>query len=295
MKKTIGRIVAVRAISCLIAAVLFANAFSVSVAKTKRAVPKYKIKINKQCCTVTVYKYVKGKYRAKKAMICSPGYATPTGTFSLGEKMRWHTLLGPSYGQYCSRITGKMLFHSVWYYSCNNSAQCYREYNRLGTLASHGCVRLTVADAKWIYEKVPSGTPITIYNSSKPGPLGKPKSIKVNGYCGWDPTDPDKNNPYKKKKPVIKGVKKSRKIKYGKKFRVKKGVTAVNSTGCDATKLVKAKVFYRPYYLNRYIWVKKVDTKCPGQYKVKYTITDEIGHKAKKISKVRVLRKRQHK
>ena len=285
----------IRAISFAVAAVLFASAFSVSTAKTKRDMPKYKIKINKQCCTVTVYKRVKGKYKPKKAMICSPGGATPIGTFSLGEKMRWHTLMGPSYGQYCSRITGKVLFHSVWYYSCNKDAQCYREYNRLGTLASHGCVRLTVADAKWIYEKVPSGTPITIYNSSKPGPLGKPKAIKVTGYCGWDPTDPDDGNPYKKKKPVIKGVKKKVTVKYGKKFKAKKGVTAVNSTGCDATKLIETDVFYRPKYLNRFIWVYKVNTKRPGKYKVKYTITDELGHKAKKTTKVKVLQKGQKK
>lgn len=290
MSKNVSK-TAVRAIGFLIAAVLFAGTFSVSEAKATGDKPKYKIKINKQCCTVTVYKYVKGKYKPKKAMTCSPGWATPTGTFPLGEKMRWHVLMGSSYGQYCSRITGRVLFHSVWYYSCNSAAQCYREYNKLGTLASHGCVRLTVADAKWIYEKVPSGTPVTVYNSAKPGPLGKPKTIQVTGYSGWDPTDPDDNNPYKKKKPEIRGVKKFRTIKYGKKFKAKEGVTAVNSTGCDATKLVETDVFYRPPYLNRYIWVYKVNTRNPGRYKIKYSITDEIGHKAKKVSKVKVLRK----
>ena len=65
----------------------------------------------------------------------------------------------------------------------------------------------------------------------------------------------------------------------------------MNSTGCDATKLVETDVFYRPPYLNRYIWVYKVNTRNPGRYKIKYSITDEIGHKAKKVSKVKVLRK----
>ncbi|MBO6109041.1 MAG: L,D-transpeptidase, partial [Eubacterium sp.] len=239
----------------LILAVIFAIAPTGS-ASAKKNTPKYKIKINKQCCTVTIYKYKKGKYRPKKAMVCSPGNATPLGSFSLGQKMRWHTLMGPTYGQYCSRITGRVLFHSVWYYSCGNkTTQCYREYNKLGTIASHGCVRLTVADAKWIYEKLPSGTPIIIYNSSKPGPLGKPKAIKVNGYSGWDPTDPDNDNPYRKMKPKIRGVKKHRKIKFGKKFKPMKGVEVSNSTGFDSRKLVKLSVRYRPEYLNRYIWV----------------------------------------
>ncbi|MBO4396331.1 MAG: L,D-transpeptidase family protein [Eubacterium sp.] len=280
-----------RLICIVIVLVLFAGTATTSDARRTRNLPKYKIRINKQCCTVTVYKCVKGKYEPKKAMICSPGPYTPLGTFSLGEKSRWGTLMGPSYGQYCARITGRVLFHSVWYYSCGNkTTQCYREYNRLGTLASHGCVRLTVADAKYIYEKVPSGTPIIIYNSAKPGPLGKPMAIKVNGYCGWDPTDPDENNPYRKMKPKIRGVKKFRKIKYGKKFKAKKGVTAVNSTGFDATKLLKVTVYYHPDYLNRYIWVNRVNTKAPGRYRIKYTITDEIGHKAKKASCVRVSR-----
>ncbi|MBQ6537534.1 MAG: L,D-transpeptidase family protein [Eubacterium sp.] len=291
-KHTVNRSI-FRIMCAAVALILIISSTPVSNAKNKKNEPKYRIKINKQCCTVTVYKKVKGKYKPKKAMICSPGPYTPLGTFSLGGKARWGTLMGPSYGQYCARITGRVLFHSVWYYSCGNkTSQCYREYNRLGTLASHGCVRLTVADAKYIYDKVPSGTPIIIYNSSKPGPLGRPMAIKVSGYCGWDPTDPDDNNPYKKKKPKIKGVKKNRNIKFGKKFKAMKGVTATNSTGFDATKLVEKTVYYRPYYLNRYIWVNKVYTKTPGQYKIKYSITDEIGHKAKKISYVKVLQKK---
>ena len=265
----------IRILSAAIAFALILTCAHTSIAKSSQKKPKYQIKINKQCCTVTIYKNVKGKYKPKKAMICSPGNATPTGTFSLGDKMRWHTLMGPTYGQYCSRITGRVLFHSVWYYSWGNkTSQCYREYNKLGTLASHGCVRLTVADSKWIYEKVPSGTPVIIYNSSKPGPLGKPKAIKVNGYSGWDPTDPDDDNPYKKMKPHIKGVKKHRKIKFGKKFKAKKGITVTNSTGFDAKKLLKVSVSYKPDYLNHYIWVSKVNTRVPGKYKLKYSVTD---------------------
>jgi peptidoglycan hydrolase-like protein with peptidoglycan-binding domain len=35
-------------------------------------------------------------------------------------------------------------------------------YNKLGQRASHGCVRLTVADAKWIYDNVPAGVVVSI-------------------------------------------------------------------------------------------------------------------------------------
>ena len=247
------------------------------------AASTYKIKVNKQCCVVTVYKYNGKKYKAIKAFVCSPGYATPTGKFKLGEKMIWHTLDGPSYGQYCCRITGSILFHSVWYYEQKKNTQSYTQYNKLGTKASHGCVRLTVGDAKWIHDNMPSGTPIVIYNSAKPGPLGKPAAIKVKGYKGWDPTDPDSKNPYKKKKPKIKGVK-SKTIEYGASFSVKKGVTATNTTGFDATKKIKTKIYFRESSLVDYEKVKKVDTSVPGKYKVVYSVKDEIGHKAKKTA-----------
>ncbi|MCR5690824.1 MAG: Ig-like domain-containing protein [Eubacterium sp.] len=252
------------------------------------AASTYKIKVNKQQNVVTVYKYTDGKYKAFKAFVCSAGYATPTGTFSLGEKMRWHTLDGPSYGQYCSRIYNGFLFHSVWYYNQTKNSQSYAQYNKLGSTASHGCVRLTVADAKWIYDNVPSGTKIVIYNSSKPGPLGKPKAIKVSGYSGWDPTDPDPANPYKKKKPTI-TIDKQKNIAYGSKFKVKKGVTVKNSTGFNAKSLLKVKIYYRLDKTSSYKKVKKVNTKKPGYYKVVYKVTDEIKHKAKKTKVYKVL------
>jgi lipoprotein-anchoring transpeptidase ErfK/SrfK len=34
---------------------------------------------------------------------------------------------------------------------------------RLGINASHGCVRLSLSDAKWIYDNIPSGTTVVVY------------------------------------------------------------------------------------------------------------------------------------
>lgn len=253
------------------------------------AAASYKIKVNKQQNVVTVYKYKDGKYKPHKAFVCSAGAATPTGTYPLGEKMRWHTLDGPSYGQYCTRITGGILFHSVWYYQQTKNTQSYVQYNKLGTTASHGCVRLTVADAKWIYDNCPSGsTKVTIYNSSNPGPLGKPKAIKVSGYSGWDPTDPDPSNPYAKKKPSITGVE-SKNIEYGSKFNPKKDVVVKNSNGYNAKSLLKLKIRYKMDSSSDYKTVKKINTKKPGKYKVTYKITDEIKHKASVTAVYKVL------
>lgn len=117
-------------------------------ARASKSKNPYMIKVNEQQNVVTVYKKTKKKYKPYKAFVCSSGFATPTGTFTLSSKYRWHEMMGSVYGQYCSRITGHILFHSVWYYRASPNTQSYVQYNRLGTKASHGCIRLTVAASK---------------------------------------------------------------------------------------------------------------------------------------------------
>ena len=278
-----------RVLSFLLACVLAFNigfSFSGNV-KVDAASKKYVIKINKQMNCVTIYeKQSSGKLKAVKAMVCSAGSATPIGTFPLGEKMRWHTLNGPCYGQYCTRITRGFLFHSVWYYRQTPSALAVKEYNKLGTTASHGCVRLMVADAKWIYDNVPSGTSVVIYNSSDPGPLGKPKAVKLSGHTNWDPSDIwSKGNPWNSKKPSIKGAV-SKTVAYGSKYDVKKGIKAVNTVGGDSTYLLNTEIKYNGES------VKKVNTSNPGVYKVTYSFTDEAKKFVSKTIKVKVKAKK---
>ena len=163
----------------------------------------YYITVNVQANTVTVYTLdEKGYYSIPcKAMICSTGPATPTsGVYGLGEQHRWHYLFGDVYGQYTTQITGNILFHSVPYtvYGDPSSLE-YWEFDKLGTASSMGCIRLQVKDAKWIYDNYSSIYAVEFYNNDDPGPLGKPSAplISDNEACrGWDPTDPDPNNPW---------------------------------------------------------------------------------------------------
>ncbi len=163
----------------------------------------YYLKINRQQNVVTAYeKDENGEYTVPvRAILCSTGLynATPKGVFSLSDKYIWHQLNGGVYGQYASRITGGVLFHSVPYASKNKATLYTDKYNKLGQQASMGCVRLTVEDAKWIYDNCPSGTKVEVYDSDDPGPLGKPVTLKLdkdNANKGWDPTDPDERNPW---------------------------------------------------------------------------------------------------
>lgn len=152
----------------------------------------YVIKVNKKKNCVTVYaKDGKNGYIIPvKAFPCSAGNATPITTAWTPAKYRWHALNGNCYGQWCTRIKQGFLFHSVMYGQAKNTTLSVSNYNKLGTTASHGCIRLRAGDAKWIYDNCKLKTKVIIYNSSNPGPLGKPSAVKLPKWHKWDPTDP---------------------------------------------------------------------------------------------------------
>ena len=171
---------------------------------TVQNTPTYYIKVNYTANVVNIYtKDSSGNYTVPyKAMICSTGTSTPTsGVYPIQLKWKWLALFGDVYGYYTTQITGNILFHSVPYLEKGNPASLeYWEYDKLGTSASMGCIRLKVEDAMWIYNNCDSGTLVEFYSVSEPGPLGKPSASKISGYDSpyrdWDPTDPDTSNPW---------------------------------------------------------------------------------------------------
>lgn len=268
-RKTIQKIIILSIVSLLI--VFFTNPVST---EAKSSLPYY-IKVNKQQNCVTIYeKDERGEYTVPvKAMVCSVGADTPLGVFKTPVKYRWKLLMGDVWGQYSTRIVGGILFHSVWYYRMDASTLSATQYNKLGTTASHGCVRLTVEDAKWIYDNCPLGTSVEIYNGKDPGPLGKPEAIKLAAGTGWDPTDPNKDNPFLKKAPVLSGAK-SKSVAWGSKVDLYQGIKAVSTTGLDISKSIKAE--------------GSIDTYKPGKYKVTYSVSDVLGRKASKTVTITV-------
>ena len=111
----------------------------------------YLLAVNNAGGTVTVYTVdaATGRYAVPfMAMVCSGGADTPTGYFSTPVDYSWRLLMGPSYGQYATRIYSSYLFHSVPYYSQHKDDVEYDEFNKLGTIASLGCIRLAVVDVK---------------------------------------------------------------------------------------------------------------------------------------------------
>ena len=119
---------------------------------------------------VTVYtRDDNGQYTIPvRQMLCSSGTVknpSDVGDWVLnGRKANWCTFpqWGNTYARYWTRINSSIAFHSVIYTAVNYKAVKVSSYKALGRRASHGCIRLTVADAKWVYDNVGAGTVVTI-------------------------------------------------------------------------------------------------------------------------------------
>ena len=102
-----------------------------------------------------------GNWNLIRFVRCTSGASsTPTvrGVFTVGSR---GLVFGDGYScWYWTQIYGAYLFHSVLYYP---GGQSNIMDGRIGINASHGCVRLEIGNAKWIYDNIPSGTKVVIY------------------------------------------------------------------------------------------------------------------------------------
>ncbi len=115
---------------------------------------------NLSTCRVGVFTGGQGNWNLINYMTCSPGaYSSPTvtGVYSVTGHV---FSFGSGYTcWYATQFYGNYLFHSVLY---NPGSMSDVQDGRLGEHLSHGCVRLALEDARWIYYEVPNGT--TVYN-----------------------------------------------------------------------------------------------------------------------------------
>lgn len=244
------------------------------VAPTNAQFP-YFIKVNRALCCVTVYGIdANGAYTIPvvsfACSVGSLGQETIVGeNYTTTDKYTWRLMVDYSYAQYAFRIDGGYLFHSVPYTTQNNDSLETDQFNKLGSPASLGCIRLNVANVKWIYDNCPAGTKVTIYDDvTTPGVLGKPETIKIptnSPNAGWDPTDPNVNNPWLKCKSVIEGAKNIT-TKVGQKVDLKTGVSAKDTCGNDIT--------------SKLVTVGRYTFDQAGEYTIKYVATDAIGSTA---------------
>ena len=132
--------------------------------------PQYTLMVDVANQITRAYTYDEnGEYTVLvREMICSTGTAsnpTPLGTTIMPSKRaRWgYFPTWDSHAQYLTRIDAANAFHSVLYSAADETTLSVKSFEALGTPASHGCVRLLVSDAKWIYDNCKAGTIITVY------------------------------------------------------------------------------------------------------------------------------------
>ena len=122
---------------------------------------KWLILVDTKLNKVAIYYGSKGNWTEKKYWSCTTGAAaTPTvkGSYTVQSKGR---AFGSGYTcWYYTQFYGNYLFHSILY---NPGSKTSIQDGRLGINASHGCVRLSLANAKWIYDNIPRGTKVYIY------------------------------------------------------------------------------------------------------------------------------------
>lgn len=122
--------------------------------KTKRtSKTKYFIWVSLDKQRVNVYQGKSRKWKLVRVMKCSTGVgaATPVGTFTIDFKEPEYEYL-TYYLEYSG--SGFHMWPGVY---PNMKKTLGRD------VASHGCIRLTYSDSKWMYKKIPVGTRVLIY------------------------------------------------------------------------------------------------------------------------------------
>lgn len=108
-----------------------------------------------------VFKGSKENWELEKTLACSTGKnesPTTRGFFKVGERGEWFYSERLSSGSmYWVRFNGSYLFHSV---AMDKNKKIID--NVIGDRRSMGCIRLELADARWIYTNVPERTSVYI-------------------------------------------------------------------------------------------------------------------------------------
>lgn len=163
---------------------------------------KYYIEVNIKKSAMIVYQYSSDKKTKKpyKIFKCSVGSDLKKGEYKTSESYSWIDVNG-SWHRYNTQIGTKAWIQSAGYKDKYANALKKSSYKAIGDKESSGsCIMLYAKDAQWVSTKCKSGTVVNVVKgkTSDQLPLNFEQTVNPYKYCGWDPTDPDKDNPYHK-------------------------------------------------------------------------------------------------
>lgn len=122
----------------------------------------YLVYVNLKDQLTYVYQGFSNNWKLVNTFISSTGVSgkeTPKGIFAVTNRGDWFFSEEFDQGaKYWVQFMGDYLFHSVPF----DEAQETIVDNTLGTPASHGCIRLSVEDAKWLHDNITNNTKIII-------------------------------------------------------------------------------------------------------------------------------------
>ena len=127
----------------------------------------YRVEVSINAQTVTVYEWMDtGEYVQVHQFTCSTGLgnSTPRGIFLDGYPAnRWHHFKKfDCWAQYSFEIEGNIMFHSVLYSEKDTSTLREGSVYALGSPASHGCIRLSVKSAQWLFNHCKRGSLVIV-------------------------------------------------------------------------------------------------------------------------------------
>lgn len=128
---------------------------------------KYLILVNQGKHRTYIYKGSKNNWHRIHTFECGTGRngtRTPNGTFHIQDRGLYFNTNGNARCWYWSRFKGNYLFHSMTYYKSSRPTRLMGARNTQIGYVSHGCIRLDIQNAIWIYKNIPRGTKVVIYN-----------------------------------------------------------------------------------------------------------------------------------
>ena len=105
------------------------------------------------------YNWADAKYY--KCCVGKPSTPTISGTYYIKSRGKYFDTGTKGRCWYFTQINGNYLFHSVIYDRQNYPKRIID--NSMDAAVSHGCVRLDLENAKWIYDNIPKNTKVIIY------------------------------------------------------------------------------------------------------------------------------------
>lgn len=138
----------------------------------------FEVDVANQIVKVWKYSEETDKYTdLDQTFICTTGTKknpSPIGTFTLsGRRARYCTF--PTWGgndaRWWTQITPEIAFHSVIYVdAAKPETLVVSSLKNLGKRGSHGCIRLTLDDAKWVYDHAREGMKVWIHDDAAADP-----------------------------------------------------------------------------------------------------------------------------